>query len=286
MHCGRLSAEKKPQRSLNTLASLRAAAWPPAWWWPGTARSGRGWSAGPCATGCRSAFAGFLPGRAELAALLASADVVIAPGPAETFGLAALEALACGTPVVVSAESALPEVVGRRPGPAWRARTSRAGVHAVLARPEAGPPGRGPGPRRTLRLGRAPCEGFLAVHRACVRTSRRTERQRAYDPVICRAGRLDHGRHGRPGAGGGLARVGRLLADSLDQPEMHNLATLGALAIDVERMQLPAAVALEPDVASVVVGINDTLRGDFDPERTGASIGRTVAALRAAARRC
>lgn len=38
--------------------------------------------------------------------------MAIAPGPAETFGLAALEALACGTPVVVSAESALPEVVG------------------------------------------------------------------------------------------------------------------------------------------------------------------------------
>jgi hypothetical protein len=40
-------------------------------------------------------------------------------------------------------------------------------------------------------------------------------------------------------------------------------------------------MALRPDVASVVVGINDTLRGDFDPERTGTSIGRTVAALRA-----
>ena len=53
-------------------------------------------------------FAGFLSGRADLAALLASADVALAPGPAETFGLAALEALACGTPVVVSAESACP----------------------------------------------------------------------------------------------------------------------------------------------------------------------------------
>jgi alpha-1,6-mannosyltransferase len=40
------------------------------------------------------AFAGFLSGRADLATLLASADVAIAPGPAETFGLAALEALA------------------------------------------------------------------------------------------------------------------------------------------------------------------------------------------------
>jgi hypothetical protein len=63
---------------------------------------------------------------------------------------------------------------------------------------------------------------------------------------------------------------------------LHNLATLGALAADVERAQLPAATALRPDVASVVVGINDALRGDFDPERTGLSVDRTVAALRAA----
>jgi alpha-1,6-mannosyltransferase len=50
--------------------------------------------------------------RGALARLLATADVVIAPGPAETFGLSALEALASGTPVVVSDRSALPEVVG------------------------------------------------------------------------------------------------------------------------------------------------------------------------------
>jgi lysophospholipase L1-like esterase len=80
--------------------------------------------------------------------------------------------------------------------------------------------------------------------------------------------------------GGGWRGWAALLGGSLDQPEIYNLATLGALAVDVERHQLPAAVALAPDVASVIVGINDTLRGDFDPERTGASIGRTVAALR------
>ena len=54
---------------------------------------------------------GFLTDRGELADLMAAADVVIAPGPVETFGLAALEALACGTPVVVNRHSALPEVV-------------------------------------------------------------------------------------------------------------------------------------------------------------------------------
>ena len=86
---------------------------------------------------------------------------------------------------------------------------------------------------------------------------------------------------GDPVPGGGWRGWATLLAGTLPQPELHNLATLGALAADVERAQLPAAIALRPDVASVVVGINDTLRGDFDPERTGTSIGRTVAALRA-----
>jgi alpha-1,6-mannosyltransferase len=62
--------------------------------------------------------------------------VVIAPGPAETFGLAALEALACGTPVVVSAESALPEVVGEA-GASVAGEDLAEGVRDVLARPEA-----------------------------------------------------------------------------------------------------------------------------------------------------
>jgi lysophospholipase L1-like esterase len=87
---------------------------------------------------------------------------------------------------------------------------------------------------------------------------------------------------GDPAPGGGWRGWAALLAGTLPQPELHNLATLGALAADVERVQLPAATALRPDVASVVVGINDTLRGDFDPERTGTAVGRTVAALRAA----
>jgi len=43
-----------------------------------------------------------------------------------------------------------------------------------------------------------------------------------------------------------------------------------------------SATELKPDVASMVVGINDTLRGNFDPQRTGAAVARTVAGLRAA----
>ena len=56
---------------------------------------------------------------------------------------------------------------------------------------------------------------------------------------------------------------------------------LGAQATHVERDQLPAALELRPDVASVVVGINDTLRAGFDPVRSGQAVARTVAALTA-----
>lgn len=55
-------------------------------------------------------FAGFLADRGALADEMAAADVGIAPGPLETFGLAALELLASGTPVVVPNRGALAEI--------------------------------------------------------------------------------------------------------------------------------------------------------------------------------
>jgi len=64
------------------------------------------------ASGLPVVFAGHVGGRDAMARLLSAADVVLAPGPVETFGLAALEALACGTPVVCSMHSALPAVLG------------------------------------------------------------------------------------------------------------------------------------------------------------------------------
>jgi glycosyltransferase involved in cell wall biosynthesis len=48
----------------------------------------------------------------ELAELMAGADVFCLPSLFEGFGLPALEAMACATPVVVSDRGALPEVVG------------------------------------------------------------------------------------------------------------------------------------------------------------------------------
>jgi alpha-1,6-mannosyltransferase len=94
----------------------------------------RAWPAVERATGARLALVGdgpsaawfrALPGadrvtwlpfereRDRLADLLAAADLYVAPGPAETFGLAALEALASGTPVLSVDSGGVPELVHR-----------------------------------------------------------------------------------------------------------------------------------------------------------------------------
>lgn len=171
VHCGRLSAEKKPQRSLATLASLRASGLPARLVVAGDGPLRSRLERRAARAGLPVTFAGFLTRRADLAALLASADVVLAPGPAETFGLAALEALACGTPVVVSAESALPEVAGEA-GASVPGGDLAAGVRAVLARPERA--------RRAAARARAErydwaaaVHGFLEVHEGVARLGAR-----------------------------------------------------------------------------------------------------------------
>jgi alpha-1,6-mannosyltransferase len=162
VHCGRLSAEKKPQRSLATLATLRAGGLAARLVVAGDGPLRRPLERMAARDGLPVAFSGFLRDRTDLAALLASADVAIAPGPVETFGLAALEALACGTPVVVSAESALPEVVGEA-GASVAGEDLSAGVTDVLSRPE--PERRAAARTRAERYGwPAAVQAFLAVH--------------------------------------------------------------------------------------------------------------------------
>ena len=112
LHCGRLSPEKKPRRSLAALAALRQSGVRAVLVVAGAGPLRHSLQEEAAERGLPVRFLGHLTDPRELAALLATVDVAIAPGPVETFGLAALEALASGTPVVVSSESALPEVIG------------------------------------------------------------------------------------------------------------------------------------------------------------------------------
>jgi alpha-1,6-mannosyltransferase len=107
VHCGRLSPEKKPERSLQALRELLD----------------RGVNArlvfigsGPLhkklyesSRDIPVTFWGYVANKNLLAQMIASADISIAPGPIETFCLAALESLASGTPVVASNTSAVGE---------------------------------------------------------------------------------------------------------------------------------------------------------------------------------
>ncbi len=146
IHCGRLSAEKHPQRSVDTVAALSAEGHRVRLVVVGDGP--RRAAMERRATGLPVTFLGFVPDRPRLAGLLASADVSLAPGPHETFGLSALEALASGTPVVVSASSALPEIVGPSGAAALDSPESfAAGVTTLLAADE--------GRRRAMARGRA-----------------------------------------------------------------------------------------------------------------------------------
>jgi lysophospholipase L1-like esterase len=73
-----------------------------------------------------------------------------------------------------------------------------------------------------------------------------------------------------------------LHAEGLPEPALHIVAGNGACMADLERDQLPRALQLRPDIASVVIGVNDTLRPSFDPDRIAAAAAHTVGALRAA----
>ncbi|HZA09993.1 glycosyltransferase [Mycobacterium sp.] len=136
VHCGRLSVEKRADRSIDAVAALCDAGVDVrlvvAGEGPMRDRLERQAAQLPVK------FAGFINNRRTVAGLLASADVALAPGPHETFGLAALEALACGTPAVVSRTSALTEIITTDSG-AWAdndpAAIARA-VRGIVERPE------------------------------------------------------------------------------------------------------------------------------------------------------
>ncbi|GAB2909113.1 glycosyltransferase [Streptomyces mayteni] len=133
--CSRLSPEKRPGLALDALAELRRRGVP--------ARlviAGDGPLLGrlrerATAAGLPVVFSGHVGDPADLAVLQATADIVLAPGPAETFGLAAMEALACGTPVVANSRSAVPALLGVAGTTAADGASFADGVQRLLARP-------------------------------------------------------------------------------------------------------------------------------------------------------
>lgn len=164
VHAGRLSREKSPLLAIETAMALD--------------RRGIGvrldlYGDGPqrrelerLAAGSPVFFHGYVRDRLELSRLMAQADVALSVCPGETFGLAVLEALASGTPVVTAAVGGARELVDEESG-CWADPDPESladAVVEVLSRPEQS--------RREAARRRAEnyswdrsIEGMLAVHR-------------------------------------------------------------------------------------------------------------------------
>ena len=135
-HVGRLSREKSPHLAVATAVELHRRGVPVAM---------DVYGAGPhldelveLAAGAPVRFRGFVESRADLSREIAAADVSLSVCPGETFGLAVLEALASGTPVVTADRGGARELVDVRSG-AWASPEAGALADAVLevaARPE------------------------------------------------------------------------------------------------------------------------------------------------------
>lgn len=135
-HVGRLSREKSPHLAVATAVELHRRGVPVAM---------DVYGAGPhlaeleeLAAGAPVRFRGFVESRVDLSRAIATADVSLSVCPGETFGLAVLESLASGTPVVTADRGGARELVNASSG-AWGSPDPAALADAVLdvaARPE------------------------------------------------------------------------------------------------------------------------------------------------------
>lgn len=87
---------------------------------------------------------------------------------------------------------------------------------------------------------------------------------------------------GDPAVGGGWRGFAPILADALGGARLTNLAVSGSRIGGVLERQLPAALEARPDVVVLLVGMNDTMRSDFDPVRLHADLDHVVGTLVAA----
>ncbi|MCY7396106.1 MAG: glycosyltransferase, partial [Nocardioides sp.] len=129
VHVGRLSREKSPHLAVATAVELHRR---------GVPLRLDVYGDGPhrgeleeLADGAPVTFHGYVDSRADLSRRIAAADVSLSVCPSETFGLAVLEALACGTPVVTADRGGARELVDDTSG-AWGAPDAGPLADAVL----------------------------------------------------------------------------------------------------------------------------------------------------------
>ena len=79
--------------------------------------------------------------------------------------------------------------------------------------------------------------------------------------------------------GGWADRLAVRIARAQGQLDYANLAVRSRSAGEIAATQLAAAVAQRPDLATVVAGMNDLLRRDFDPARVAGEVGAMQRAL-------
>lgn len=167
-HVGRLSREKSPHLAVATAVALHRRGVPVRLdvYGDGPHRS----ELADLARGAPVTFHGFVEGRAELNQRIAAADISLSVCPSETFGLAVLEALASGTPVVTADRGGARELVDTGSG-AWASPQPETLADAVLAL--AGRPvlsrRRGARARAELFPWTATTESMLAVHERVMR---------------------------------------------------------------------------------------------------------------------
>ncbi|GAB4009639.1 glycosyltransferase [Nocardioides ultimimeridianus] len=136
-YVGRLSREKSPHLAVATAVELHRRGVPVR-----LEVYGEGphlWELRELAGTAPVRFHGYVDGRVELGRRIAAADIALSVCPGETFGLAVLEALACGTPVVTADRGGARELVDARCG-AWGGADPAGLADAVLrlaSRPEA-----------------------------------------------------------------------------------------------------------------------------------------------------
>ncbi|MDN3495564.1 glycosyltransferase [Planococcus sp. APC 4015] len=254
-------------------------------------------------------FAGHLSG-AALAEAVAGFDVFVHPGESETFGQTIQEALASGVPVVATGTGGPVDLVRSsvdgwlyRPGDLGDLRGRVADLVGDQAKRRAFALAAREGVRHrtwhavcrdlvghyeTARMLR-PIDDALVV-RGTTRPSApalpapEAPRWRRYVALgdsltegLCDSSRMPAGEYR-----GWADRLARLLAHTTPLGDLRyaNLAVRSRRVRDLTREQLPRALALRPDLVSILMGANDLVGHGADPVRLAAELENAVKALR------